>query len=57
MYVDADYAVASNNRRSVPGISVMLGDTVMGCVTTVKCEAGYIALCDAPKKILFVEFL
>ena len=27
---DADYAAASNDRRSVPGVVVMLGDTAIG---------------------------
>ena len=54
MYADADYAVASNNRRSVSGVAVMLSDTVIGwksstqkCVTYATCEAEYVALCDA----------
>ena len=29
VYTDADYALASNNRRSVSGVAVMLGDTAI----------------------------
>ena len=46
VYINADYAAASNDRRSVSGIAVMLGDTAIGCkrsiqkyVTIVTCEA------------------
>ena len=62
VYVDADYAAASNDRRSVSGVAVMLGDTAIGwesstqkCVTTATCEAEYIALCDASKEALFTS--
>ena len=68
MYTDADYAAASNDRRSVSGVAVMLGDTAIGwksstqkCVTTATCEVKYVALCDASKEALFtravLEFL
>ena len=30
VYADADYAAASNNRRSMSGVAVMLGDTAIG---------------------------
>ena len=30
VYPDADYAAASNDRRSVSGVAVMLGDTATG---------------------------
>ena len=60
MYADADYAAASNDRRSVSGVAVILGDTAIGwksstqkCVTTATCEAEYVALCDASKEALF----
>ena len=56
MYADADYAAASNDRRSVSGVAVMLGDTAIGwknstqkCVTTAIYEAEYVALCNAPE--------
>ena len=59
VYADADYA-ASNDRKSVSGVAVMLGDTATGwksstqkCVTTATYEAEYVALCDASKKALF----
>ena len=60
VYADADYAAASDDRRSVSGVAVMLGDTAIGwksstqkCVTTATCEAEYVALCDASKGALF----
>ena len=62
VYADADYAKASNDRRSVSGVAVMLGDTAIGwksstqeCVTTGTCEAEYVALCDASKETLFMR--
>ena len=30
VYADADHAAASNDRRSVSGVAVMLGDTAIG---------------------------
>ena len=60
VYADADYAAASNDRRSVWGVAVVLGDTAISwkssaqkCVTTATCEAEYVALCDAAKKVIF----
>ena len=48
VYEDVNFAAASNDRRSVSGVAVMLGDTAIGlksstqkCVTTVLCEAEY----------------
>ena len=62
VYADADYAAASNDRRSVSGVAVMLGDTATGwksstqkCVTTAICETEYVALCDASKEALFTR--
>ena len=62
VYADADYAAASNDRRSVLGVAVMLGDTAVGwksstqkCVTTAICEAEYVALCDSSKEALFTR--
>ena len=59
---DADYAAASNDRRPVSGVAVMLSDTAIGwnsgaqkCVTTATCEAEYVALCDASKEALFTK--
>ena len=62
VFADADCAAASNDRRSVSGVAVMLGDTAIGwkrsthkCVTTATREAEYVALCDACKKPLFTR--
>ena len=62
MYADADYAAAYNDRRSVSGVAVMLGDTAIGwksstqkCVTTATYEAEYVTLCDASKEALFTR--
>ena len=62
VFADADYATASNDRRSVSGMAVMLGDTAIDCksctqkyVTTVTCEAEYVAICDASKEALFTR--
>ena len=62
VYADADFAAASNDRRSVSGVAVILGDTAIGwkgstqkCVTTATCEAEYVALCDASKEALFTR--
>jgi hypothetical protein len=60
VYADADYAAASNDRRSVSGVAVVLGNTAISwksstqkCVTTATCEAEYVALCDAAKEAIF----
>ena len=62
VFADADYAGASNDRRSVSGVAAMLGDTAIDwksstqkCVTTATCEAEYVALCDASKEALFMR--
>ena len=62
VYADADYAAVSNDRRSVSGVAVTLGDTAIGwedsaqkCVTTATCEAEFVALCDASKEALFTR--
>ena len=62
VYADADYAAASNHRRSVSGVAEILGDTAIGwksstqkCVTTATCEVEYVALCDASKEALFTR--
>ena len=62
VFVDADYAAATNDRRSVSGVAVMLGGTAIGwksstqkCITTATCEAEYIALCDAAKEAIFTR--
>ena len=60
VFAYSDYAAASNDRRSVSGVAVMMGDTAVGwkssmqkCVTTATCEEEYVALCDASKDALF----
>ena len=60
VYADADYAAASNDRRFVSGVSVILDDRAISwksstqqCVTTATCEAEYVVLCDASKETLF----
>ena len=62
VFADADYAAASNDKRSVSGTAVMLRDTAIGwkssmqkCVTTATCEAEYVTLCDASKGVLFMK--
>ena len=62
MYADADYAAASNDRRSVSGIAVTLGNTAMGwksstqkCVTMITCKAKYVDLYDVSKEALFTR--
>ena len=62
MYADALYAAASNGRRSVSGVAVMLDDTALAWksskqkyVTTATCEADCGALCDASKEALFTR--
>ena len=62
VFADADYAAASNGRRSVSDVIVMLGDTAIGwkssthkCVTTATCEVEYAALCDTSKEALFMR--
>ncbi|CAM9153391.1 unnamed protein product [Ascophyllum nodosum] len=59
VFADAEYAAASNDQRSASGVSVMLGDTVLGwkrsaqkCVTAATCETEDVALCDASKEVL-----
>ena len=59
VYADADYAAASNDRRSVSGVAVVLADTAIGWKSsTQKCvmgEAEYVVLCDASKEALFMR--
>ena len=60
VYAGAGYAAASNDRRSVSGVAVILGDTAISwknstqkCVTSATCEAEYVALCDTVKDAIF----
>ena len=62
VFADADYTAASNDRRFVRSVAVMLRDTAIDwksstqkCVTTATCEAEYVALCDALKEALFMS--
>ena len=62
VFADAGYAAASNDRRFVSSVAVMLGDTAIGWksftqkfISTVTCEAEYVALWDASKEALFMR--
>ena len=62
VYADADYANKENDRRSVSGISVTLGDTVVShasktqrVVSLSTSEAEYTADGDGVKEALFVR--
>ena len=63
VYVDADYANKDNDRRSVSGVAVMVGGTVVvnassttqHCVTLSTSEAEYVAMAQGAKTVL--EFL
>ena len=62
VHADADYVVASNDRRFVSSVAVMLRDTAIGWkrstqkrVTTTTSEAECVALCDASKEALFMR--
>ena len=61
-YARADYAVASNDLRSVSGVAVLFSDTAIGwnssmqkCVTPATCEVEYVALCNAYNQALFTR--
>ena len=62
MYVDADYANKKNDRRSVSGVAVMVGGTVVSarsttqhCVTLSTNEAEYVAMAQGAKTALFTK--
>ena len=62
VYVDADYANKANDRRSVPGISVTLGSTVVShasktqhVVSLSTSETEYIVAEDGVKEATFVR--
>ena len=68
VYVDADYANKDNDRRSVSGVAVMVGGTVVNassttrhCITLSTSEAKYGAMPQGAKTALFttavLEFL
>ena len=61
-YVDADYANKDNDRRSVSGVAVMVGGTVVNassttqhCVTLSTSEAEYVAMAQGAKTALFTK--
>ena len=62
VYADADYADKANDRRSVSGITVTLGGTVVSHASKTQhvvplstSEAEYIAAGDGVKEVLFVR--
>ena len=62
VYVDADYANKDNDRRSVSGVAVMVGGTVVNassttqhCVTLSTSEAKYVAMAQGAKTALFTK--
>ena len=62
VYVDADYANKDNDRRSVSGVAVMVGGTVVNassimqhCITLSTSEAKYGAMPQGAKTALFTK--
>ena len=62
VYVDADYANKDNDRRSVSGVAVMVGGTVVNsssttqhCVTLSTSEAEYVAMAQGAKTALLTK--
>ena len=61
-YVDVDYANKDNDRRSVSGVTVMVGGTVVNassttqhCVTLSTSEAEYVAVAQGANTALFTK--
>ena len=61
-YVDADYAHKAEDRRSVSGVAVSCGGTLVSwfsrtqkCVTLSTTEAEYVAVADGVKEALYVR--
>ena len=61
-YVDADYAHKAEDRRSVSGVAVCCGGTLVSwfsrtqkCVTLSTTEAEYVAMADGVKEALYVR--
>ena len=61
-YVDADYAHKAEDRRSVSGVVVCCGGTLVSwssriqkCVTLSTTEAEYVAMADGVKEALYVR--
>ena len=62
MYVNADYPNKDNDRRSVSGVAVMVGGTVVNasrttqhCVTLSTSETEYVAMAQGVKTALFTK--
>ena len=62
VYVDGDYANKDNDRRSVSGVAVLVGGTVVNassttqhCVTLSTSEAEYVAMAQGAKTVLFTK--
>ena len=62
VYVDADYANRDNDRRSVSGVAVMVGGTLVNassttqhCVTLSTSEVEYVAMAQQAKTALFTK--
>ena len=62
VYVDADYANKDSDGRSVSGVAVMVGGTVVNdssttqhCVTLSTSEAEYVAIAQGAKTALFTK--
>ena len=62
VYVDADYAKKDNDKRSVSGVAVMVGDTALNassttqhCVALSTSEAEYVAMAQGAKTALFTK--
>ena len=61
-YIDADYAHKADDRRSVSGVAICRGGTLVSwfsrsqkCVTLSITEAAYVAMADDGKEILYVR--
>ena len=61
-YIDADYAHKVEDRRSVSGVAVCCGGTLVSwfsrtqkCVTLSTTEAEYVAMADGVKEALYVR--
>ena len=62
LFADADYVDRCNDRRSVSGVAVMLGNTAVNassttqhCVTISTSEAEYVAMADGTKTALTIK--
>ena len=62
VYVDVDYDIKDNDRRSVSGVAVMVGGTVVNascttqhCIALFTSETGYVAMAQGAKTALFTR--